>query len=308
MKWVVGALIAVVVGWAVVSTTAAAPVSIDETSLKFLPADTIGIAVIDMNGLRSSPLAQDFLKTSNKSVYPRDLQEFSAATGLKPEQDLDKITAAKISAQEGIVIAQGRIDRFKVEQFFKDRGQRTEAYLGQSFYVDGDRAVAVFDNLVVAGQLNALKKAIDHMQVPGSAPLRTELRNAIQTIEAGNQVWAVGEFSVADVQAVGVQSPSVEILKSLRNGSYQMRLDTGLHARAIGNFADAESARNLEDMANGALGLARLNVAGRQPEFAQLLDGIQVSASGNALTIRIEQSGELLEKLKNARMIDPKLQ
>jgi len=87
-----------------------------------------------------------------------------------------------------------------------------------------------------------------------------------------------------------------------------MRLDTGLHARAIGNFADTESARNLEDMANGALALARLNVAGRQPEFAQLLDGIQVSASGNALTIRIEQSGELLEKLKNARMIDPKLQ
>jgi hypothetical protein len=162
MKWVVGALIAVVVGWAAVSTPAAAPVSIDETSLKFLPADTIGIAFIDMNGLRSSTLAQDFLKTSNKSVYPRELQEFSAATGLKLEQDLDKITAAKISAQEGIVIAQGRIDRFKVEQFFKDRGQRTEAYLGQSFYVDGDRAVAVFDNLVVAGQLSALKKAIDH--------------------------------------------------------------------------------------------------------------------------------------------------
>jgi hypothetical protein len=97
--------------------------------------------------------------------------------------------------------------KFKVEQFLKDKGRQSEVYLGQTLYHDGDATFALLNNLALIGQSSVVKKAIDQMQIPGSQPLRSDLMAAIQTIEAGNQVWAVGDFSVQDLGTVGVRGP-----------------------------------------------------------------------------------------------------
>ena len=99
---------------------------------------------------------------------------------------------------------------------------------------------------------------------------------------------------------VKAKALSSEMLKSLKSGTYQMRVDTGIHARAIGNFADAESAKNIGDLARGAIAVAKMQVAKQQADMVQLLDGIQVSNSGPSLTVRVEEAGELLMKLKDS--------
>jgi hypothetical protein len=122
---------------------------------------------------------------------------------------------------------------------------------------------------------------------------------AIQTIAAGNQVWAVGDFSINDLPAAGVRGPApvVEMLKSLQSGTYQMHVDSGVHARATGNFADADSAKNVGDFARGAIAVAKLQVAKQQPDLLHALDGIQVSTTGTTLTVQVDESGDLLKKL-----------
>ncbi len=303
MKWVLGfsIMIAIAMGWAATATIPVATASIDDVSLKFLPPDTEGVAFIDVASLRNASLVQDVL--NNKLSFPRDLDEFVIATGFNPQQDIDKVTVGKVGTRDGLIIVQARFDKFKVEQFLKDKGKQPQAYLGQTVYADGDGAFVILDNVVVLGQLNAVKKAIDQMQLPGSLPLRGDLVSAIQTIEAGNQVWAAGDFSVNDLSNLGVRgpAPALEMLKSLRSGTYQMRVDTGIHARGIGNFADAESAKNITDLVRGALAIAKMQVAKQQPDFIQVLDGIQVSNSGLTLTVRVEESGELLKKLKDLK-------
>lgn len=303
MKWIVGvSIIAIAMGWAATATIPAATVSIDEASLKFLPPDTQGVAFIDVAALRSAPLVQDVLKNKGLGL-PGPSADFVRATGLNPLQDVDKVTAGKIGARDGLIIVQGRIDKFKVDQFFRDKGKEPEAYLGQTLYHDGDGAFVVLDNLMVMGQVDAVKKAVEQMQLPGSAPLRSDLMAAIQTIEAGNQVWAVGDFSIGDLGAAGVRGPApvLEMLKSLKGGTYQMRVDTGIHARATGNFADAASPKNLADMARGLLAVAKLQVAKQQPDVLHALDGIQVTTRGSSLIVTIEESGDLLRKLQNLR-------
>src|SRR5262249_14489396 len=155
-----------------------------------------------------------------------------------------------------------------------------------------------FDGIVLMGQIDAVKKGLDQMSLPGSASLRSDLTAAIQTIEAGNQVWAVGDFSIGDLPSV-VRGPApiVDLLKSLQHATYQMRIDNDVHARATGTFSDEDSAKNIGDLARGALAIAKMQVAQKQPDVVHLLDGIQVSNSGTTLTVRVDESGDLLKKI-----------
>jgi hypothetical protein len=123
---------------------------------------------------------------------------------------------------------------------------------------------------------------------------------AIESIEPGNQVWAVGDLTVNDLGSVGVRGPAplLEMLQTLKSGTYQMRIDSGLHARASGTFTDADSARNIGDMARGFLSLAKLQTARQRPEIGELLNGIQVNYTATTLTVQIDATGEQLKKLK----------
>lgn len=305
MRWIAGAsLIAVAIGmgWAATARIPAATVTIDQNSLKFLPPETDGLAVVDVAGLRGSALVQSALKDHPPAQDgPQSLQQFITETGVDPVKDIDTITLAKVGQKDGFIVVQGRIDKFKVQQALMNSGKQSDAYLGQTIFYDKDGAVAILDNVVLLGQADAVKKALDQMQIPGSAPLRSDLMAAIQTIDAGNQVWAVGDFSIADLPAAGVRgpAPAMEMLKSLQSGTYQMRVDSGIHARGTANFADADSAKNLRDLARGAIAIAKMQVAKQQPDMLQVLDGVQVSTAGNTLVVQVEESGDVLNKMKH---------
>ena len=70
----------------------------------------------------------------------------------------------------------------------------------------------------------------------------------------------------------------------------------------IRGSADAESARNLSDMARGFIAVAKLQIAKQQPDFLQLLDGIDVRSNGSSVTVRIDESGDLVMKLQKVRL------
>ena len=299
MKWIGGLLtIAVIVGWIATATVPAATVSIDPASLKFLPPDTEGIAFVDVAALRNASLFQDARKTGTLQLE-KGMANFVYATGLNPEQDVDRITVGKLGTNQILMIVQGNIDKFKAQQYFRDKGKEEETYLGQTIFRDGDGGFVFLDGVVLMGQIDAVRKGLDQMSLPGSASLRSDLTAAIQTIEAGNQVWAVGDFSVGDLPSVVREpAPIVDMLKSLQHATYQMRIDNDVHARATGTFSDENSAKNIGDLARGALAIAKMQVAQKQPDVVHLLDGIQVSNSGMTLTVQVDESGDLLKKLQ----------
>ena len=310
MKWIVGiSAIAVVVGAAATATIPAATITPDPAILKFFPSETQGIASIDVAALRNAALVKDVLGSFRPAI-DGNLPEFMVATGLVPQRDVDRVTVGKISPRETLAVIEARYDRFKAEQFAKDKGLEPQAYLGRTvFAFDVQRgptydisAVTFLDNLIIAGQAGAVKKAIDQLSLPGSQPLRSELMDAIRTIEAGSQVWAVGDFSVGELPA-GLRgpAPALELLKSLRSGTYQLRVDQDVHARGTGNFENTDSANTLTDMARGLIALAKLQVA-QNPDLLHLLDGVAVRSSGASVIVNIDEPGDLLKKLKDLRL------
>ena len=303
MKWLLGVslVIAIAMGWAATAMVSVAAVSIDDVSLRFLPPDTDAIAFVDVASLKNAPLVQDLLKTQDLPL-PNKLADFTRLTGFDPKQDIDRVTVAKVGAREALLVVQGRIDKFKVAQFLKDEGKVPEVYLGQSIYRDGDGAVVILDNVALIGQFSAVTKAIDQMQLPGSLPLRVELMSGIQQIEAGNQVWAVGNISLNDLGlGVARAAPVMEMLKNLRSGTFQLRVDSGIHARGTGTFTEADSAQQIGDMVRSLLAIVRLQVSAKDPTLLSLLDGIQVSYSGSVLTVKVDESAEAIEKLKSLK-------
>lgn len=308
MKWIVGvSVIAVALGWAATTTIPAATMTPDESTLRLFPPETQGIAFIDVAGLRDAPLVKNVFESYRPTI--ERLPEFMTAIGFLPQRDVDGVTVGRINERDVLAIVQARYDRFKAEQFFKDKGQEQQIYLGRAVFTFdvqegqtyGLGGVTFLDNLIIAGHSDAVKKAIDQMSLPGSSPVRTSLVDAIRTLEAGSQVWAVGDFSPDQIPpGLRAPAPAIEILKSLRGGTYEMRVDEDIHAKAVGNFADAEAARNLSDLARGFLAVAKLQVAKEQPDLLHALDGIQIRSSGTSVVVNIDESGDLLKKLQNS--------
>ena len=295
MKWMFCAsILALTLGWVGTATIPAATVTPDESILKYFPPETKGVAFIDVASLRSAPLVQSALNQGKFQSLPPGVNDFMESTGFDVRRDLDRVTIGTISARERLVVAEAHYDRFKAEQYVKDRGTGTEIYLGRTVYRNGDGAVTFLDNLILFGTETAVKQALDRMTYPGGVQISTDLLDAIHTIDAGNQIWAVGNSLEIAAPAGLAQTPAAQILQSLRRGTYEMRIDQDIHARALADFTDTNTATSLADMARGFIAVAKLQVAKQQPDLLHVLDGIQVSSSGSTVTAQIEEPGDLI--------------
>src|ERR1044071_224382 len=101
----------------------------------------------------------------------------------------------------------------------------------------GDQAmsVAFIEDLIVAGHTAAVKAVIDRLAAPAQSVLdNATLMKDVRSIEVGNQIWGVGQFDLESMPgSARIPAPALELVKGFKGGSYQMRLDTGVHVRAI---------------------------------------------------------------------------
>jgi hypothetical protein len=219
MRWIFGAsILAVTLGWAGTSTIPAATITPDESILKYFPPETQGVAFIDVASLRGAPLVQSALDQGWLQSLPSGANDLIDGAGFDVRRDLDRVTIGTISARERLVVAQARYDRLKAEQYVRDKGTERETYLGRDIYRYGDGAMTFLDNTILLGTENAVKQGLDRITYPGAVQISSDLLDAIRMIEAGNQIWAVGNSLQVDFPTAGLQqTPAVQILKSLRS-------------------------------------------------------------------------------------------
>ncbi len=318
MKWILGVTaIAVVVGIVAAISVPAQTVTPDEATLKLFPPETQGIGFVDVAGLRNAPLFQDLILKNLPQQFPRELNEFVNATGFDLQRDVERVTAGRIGQKEMLLLVQARYDKFKVEQFVKDKAENhigTEVYLGRVIYTPGsnnadrhpDGGISFIDNFIVAGNLNAVKQAIDRMAAPAPSVVQnTELMNEIRTIEAGNQIWAVGKLEIGPIG--GGRGPAEklgQLAGQLKGGTYQMRIDQDVHAKASGTFGSAEMAKATSDMLRGLVAMAKLQVSSEE-KLLHLLDGVSVENSAERLTLTFNARGDQLKELEQMKKAMP---
>ena len=296
MKWLCGAsILALTLGWAGTATIPAATITPDESILKYFPPETKGVAFIDVVSLRSAALVQSALAKGWLQSLPSGVNDFMESTGFDVRRDLYRVTIGTISERDRLIVAEAHYDRFKAEYYVKDRGAEPETYLGREIYRKGDGALTFLDDVILVGTYRSVKQGLDRVTYPGGPQIGSDLLDAIRTIEAGNQIWAVGKSMEFNLPAGALsQTPAAQILQSLRRANYQMKIDRDVHAHVVADFTDSNIAGNLADMARGFIAVAKLQVAKQQPDLIHVLDGIQVSSSGSRVIAQIEESGDLI--------------
>ena len=303
MKWILGVCAAAVVfGIAATMTIPAQTITPDQVTLKLFPLETTGVAVVDVGGLRNSEL---FKQVVPAVKYPSGLTEVIEATGFQPDRDVDQVTVAKIGTNQIVAVVRARYDQFKVEQYIRDHQVPSDSYLGRVLYSPDNKepmSVSFIDGLIVAGHTAAVKQVIDRLAAPAQSVLdNQELMTGIRAVEVGNQVWAVGQFDLESIpQAAKIPAPALEFVRNFTGGSYQMRLDSGVHVKAVGNFKTDETARQTGDVLRGLIAVAKLQ-ASQKPDMLRLLDGVRIDYKGSSMMVRFDGDGQLVKQFQQKR-------
>jgi len=97
--------------------------------VELIPGNATFIAYADFGVLRSSPLAayvgQSFTAITGTATADRDYASFVRATGFDYQRDLDRVALAAVpgSPNQTFVVADGRFDRAKIQQYALRFGQ-----------------------------------------------------------------------------------------------------------------------------------------------------------------------------------------
>ena len=295
------------------STHAAGP-----EELKYIPADAAIVAYANVRDVMASQFRQ-----SLKQVLPDQdkggQNEFQTKTGIDIERDIDHVVAciqpgSTDTDHNGFVLLRGNFDAARLEALAREHGAQAAQSPGNNVrllrwtpgYTDrgdtdkprhGNKPAAigfVEPGLIVLGDEASIQRAFS----PGATSIATndELMGMIADVEGSSaNLWAVGRMDAIAKDPhlppqIAAQIPSVKTF------SASSRIDGGLSGILRAEARDDEAAKNLRDVVQGFLALAKMQ-AGTKPEFDGLLRSVQLSGSGKTVAISFEVPSELIQAM-----------
>ncbi len=275
----------------------------DEALLRLFPLDTEGVGFVDVAQLRDNSLINELVIDRVLRDKPRAIDEFEEQTGLDLESDIQQVMVGRTGEKEFLIAARANYEDFRVEQYFKDKGVDFDTYAGRTMYLldgDDDGAVSFVDGLVLVGNRNSIQEALDRLNAPSTTAMASQdLLASINSIDEGSQVWAVGAFEDFLLPDGIAPAMTTDLFDALEDGTYQMRIDSIVTARAIGDFTTPEVAQRTTDLLRGLVALGKMQAYERQ-EFIELLDGVQIETVDTAVHIDFSADGELLRRIHEA--------
>lgn len=272
--------------------------------LQYIPAEAAVVAHADVSEILSSNFRERFRQFEPNT---RDRDEFEQKTGINIDEDIHSVTASMVpEAPEGggvLVIAKGRFEPARLEALVMEHGGQVEDYQGKRLLLHvkdngtPDVALGFLDaDLIAVGNSAALvKRAIDAGAAGRNVVSNNEMMRQITELESSN-AWAVGRF---DALANGGHLPS-ELrahIPAIQWFSAATHINGGVSGIFKAEARDEAAAKNLRDMAQGFLALARMQADAR-PEIQTVVDSLQLSGDGKNIAVSFELPAELFDALQ----------
>lgn len=156
--------------------------------------------------------------------------------------------------------------------------------------------------LIAIGEEPTIRAAIAHA-ASGGRTIRDnqEMANLIGDLEGSSNVWAVGRMDALTSNA-SLPEPLRQHLPAVKWFSASSHVGAGVSGLLRAEARDEEAAKNLRDVLQGFMAMARLH-AGQKPELAPVMQSLTVSGSGNTVALSFEVPPALIDaliELKNA--------
>jgi hypothetical protein len=291
-------LVASYMGLPVAFSRAAGP---DE--LQYVPANAAVVAYANVRDVMTSNFRQRFRKLEPDSTA-RD--EFLEKTGVNIEEDVQTVVAAMMPKAEAntpgfLVLARGRFDPARLEALATEHGGTVEEYAGKRLITHSkdsgqpDMAVGFIDaDLIALGSYTSVKNAIDAGR-GNNVVSNTELMRQINEFDNSN-AWAVGRFD-ALAQAGHFPTELSAQVPAIQWFSAAGHINGGVSGVIKAEARDEESAKNLHDILNGFLAMAKMQ-AGARPEIKGVVDSLQLTSDGKSISLAFSVPSELLDALE----------
>lgn len=274
--------------------------------LALVPAGAGVVAYANVQGVMTSEFRQRLNTLMENSGKERE--EFQAQTGIDVERDIDAIIAAMVPGadqthQGGFVALRGRFDIAKIEALVTSKGGQLGEYKGARLLVaheeTGEKPVIALVNagLVIVGSDAAVKAAIDRSNGEGTASITSdgEFVRMLESVDQNSTVWAIGRPKVFGVQTGGeLPGQVLQQLPEVKWFAASGHLNGGLSATFRAEGKDEEAGKNMREVVQGVLALARLQMESK-PELKPLLNTLQVEGTGSGVALHVTLPAEMLD-------------
>jgi hypothetical protein len=294
--------------------------------LRYLPADAAVVAYADVTQVMASGLRQRFRHADPGQETGQ--REFEQQTGINIETDIAHVVAAlepSLSGQSGppagIVLARGTFNEVKIEALMREHGATVEQYKDKRIIVAPAHAAPtppastsptspttpptarrdrkppelslsfLKPGLVALGTSSLIRRAIDLESGGDNVTTNAEVMNLVRSLDSGN-AWAVGRFDA--LQTSGRLPNGINQLPPITWFSVTGQVGDGLDGVVRAETANDDAAKNLRDVVQGFIALARLQ-AGAKPGFQALLQSLQIGGSGKSVALSFSVPGEVID-------------
>jgi hypothetical protein len=301
-------LVASYMGLPVAFSRAAGP---DE--LQYVPADAAVVAYANVRQIMDSQFRERF-RQFEPDTKERD--EFEAKTGVNIDHDINSVVAVltsstthSTSAPHGmLILARGRFEQSRLEALALEHGGHVEDYNGKRLLIHGndagtpEMAIGFLEaDLIALGGYEAIKKSIDANGGRNIVSTNADLMRQIGELDASN-AWAVGRFD-AIANSAHVPSEIQAHLPAIQWFSAATHINGGVSGVFKAEARDEESAKNMRDVLNGFLALARMQ-SSSQPELKTMVDSLQLSGDGKNVAVSFTLPSELFDALSQLKKLE----
>ena len=267
--------------------------------LRYVPPEATILSFANVREVMDSELRRRLRQIQPELDGQREFQE---RTGIDIEQDIEYVVGGLVpdgsDDTRGIAILAGNFDAGRLETLALEQGGAASDYRGSRLITIADESVAMAfleAGVIAIGSETLVRRTIDLPFAGGGVDSNDSLMGLLRHVERGSTAWTIGRL---DDPRGGEWLPDevesqVSQVAAFAAGA---RVNGGVSGTLTAEARDEETGRNLRDLLQGFLALARLQV-GSRPELSGLLDSIRLTAAGTNVTLAFDLPSDAVLEL-----------
>lgn len=298
--WLVPLLAIVIVGC---KPKPSATIVADPALMTLVPSDTVFLAGIRMEPLRSTPIYQKYV-AQQKIQW---VEDFTKETGLDPRKDLWEFIIAS-NGKDTVVMTRGTFAEMGLEPKLQKQGVQRMGYKGYTLLGDETTAVAFINSsTAIAARTPYVKRMIDNRD-KGSSGAPKWIIDRVKQIPSTNQVWFTGAGDVpkidrSDAGNMANLNVLIDKVQSF-TGGVDFRAGARAHVDATCDTdADAE---HLAQSIKGLIGMGRLSTPTEQHDMLRVYDAVKVGFRAKQVNVDVDLPQDLLDQLAKVSIHRPR--
>ncbi len=268
--------------------------------LQYVPPEATVLSFANVREVMDSDLRRRLREIRPELDGQREFQE---RTGIDIERDIEYVVGGLVpddsNRTSGIAILAGRFDVDRLEGLALEHGGAVADYRGRRLIsIAGEPVAMAFleSNVIAIGSESVVRRTIDlAFSGGGGVDANDSLLGLLRHVDSGSTAWTIGRL---DNEGDGEWLPDEVESQVSQVAAFAVgaRVNGGVSGSLTAEARDEETGRNLRDLLQGFLALARLQL-GSRPELRGLLDSIRLTSAGMNVTLAFELPSDAVLEL-----------